>query len=312
MDNIARTAVGLAALGRPAYINLGRTAALPEDRDVAAMRAATFAILDRAYAAGIRRVDAARSYGRAEEFLADWLHERGLTDVVVSSKWGYAYVGGWRVDAEVHEIKEHSLARFRQQWRETTDLLGDMVSLYQVHSLTPDSSLFTDEALLEALAELAGDGVTVGFTTSGPAQGDTIRRAMELSVGGRRVFDAVQATWNVLETSAGPALADAHAEGLLVQLKETLANGRLAVEPPGAVAALATARGVSPDVVALAAAYAQPWADVVLLGSASPQQFDGNLAAAEFALADTDRGLLATVREDPGDYWARRAALDWR
>ena len=55
-------------------------------------------MLDAAYAAGVRYVDAARSYGRAEEFLAGWLAERGHADVIVGSKWGYRYTGGWRLD----------------------------------------------------------------------------------------------------------------------------------------------------------------------------------------------------------------------
>src|SRR5690606_413763 len=139
MTTLARTAVGLAAIGRPAYINLGRTTVLPSSRDVSAMREVTYEVLDAAYAEGIRRVDVARSYGRAEEFLAGWLADRGHGDVVVSSKWGYDYVGEWRVDAEVHEVKEHSLSRFRAQWEKTRSLLGDVVSLCQVHSLTPDS-----------------------------------------------------------------------------------------------------------------------------------------------------------------------------
>ena len=162
-----RIALGLAALDRPAYINLGRDGALPPVRDVASMRAATFAVLDDAYAAGVRHVDVARSYGRSEEFLAGWLAERGHTDVEISSKWGYAYVGEWRLDAGVHEVKEHSAARFAAQWAETLALLADRVGLYQVHSLTVDSPLFTDEPLLEALAELAANGVAVGFSTSG-------------------------------------------------------------------------------------------------------------------------------------------------
>src|SRR4051812_26631487 len=90
-----RLGLGLAALGRPAYINVGREGALPADRGVEAMRAATWQVLDAAYAAGIRWVDAARSYGRAEEFLAGWLADRDPGDLTVSSKWGYAYVGGW-------------------------------------------------------------------------------------------------------------------------------------------------------------------------------------------------------------------------
>src|SRR5262249_51340492 len=125
MTSLDRFAVGLAALGRPAYINLGRADALPADRSVDGLRAATWSVLDAAYAAGVRWVDVARSYGRAEEFLAGWLADRGHDDITVSSKWGYAYVGGWRVNAPVHEVKEHSLARFRAQLAETRSLLGE-------------------------------------------------------------------------------------------------------------------------------------------------------------------------------------------
>ena len=37
----------------------------------------------------------------------------------------------------------------------------------------------------------------------------------------------MQATWNLLEPSAGPALAEARAAGMGVIIKEALANGRL-------------------------------------------------------------------------------------
>ena len=50
----------------------------------------------------------------------------------------------------------------------------------------------------DELARLRESGVCVGFTATGPRQADTIERALE--VGG---FDAVQATWNLLERSAG-------------------------------------------------------------------------------------------------------------
>ncbi|MDI5981211.1 aldo/keto reductase [Amycolatopsis magusensis] len=304
-------AVGLAALGRPAYINLGREGALPGNRDVASMRAATWEVLDAAYAAGVRWVDVARSYGRSEEFLSGWLAERGHTDLTVSSKWGYAYVGGWRLDAEVHEEKEHSLARFEQQWAESTALLGSRISLYQVHSLTIDSPLFTDGALLDRLAALAATGVRVGFSTSGPAQAETVRRAFELERSGQRVFTAVQSTWNVLEPSVGEVLAEARAEGNLVVLKETLANGRLVAESPEPVAELAAARGVTPDAVALAAALAQPFADAVLAGPASVAQLESNLDAARVPLEDAELARLLALREAPADYWAHRSRLEW-
>lgn len=306
-----RIALGLAALGRPAYINLGREGALPPERDVESMRAATFAVLDDAYAAGIRHVDVARSYGRSEEFLAGWLDERGHTGVEVSSKWGYAYVGDWRLDADVHEVKEHSAARFATQWAETLALLGDRVGLYQVHSLTVDSPLFTDEPLLEALAELSANGVAVGFSTSGPAQAAAIERAFALEVAGRPVFSAVQSTWNVLEPSAGPALAAAHAAGKRVLVKETLANGRLAVEAPEALREIAAVHGAGPDAVAVAAVLAREWAGTAVIGPASPAQLAANLRATTLSLSTDEEAALAGLAENPEEYWRHRSSLGW-
>lgn len=300
---VERLGLGLAALGRPAYINVGR-GELPADRTVDAMRAASWEVLDAAYTAGVRWVDVARSYGRAEEFLAGWLADRAPAGLTVSSKWGYAYVGEWRLDAPVHEVKEHSLARFTAQWAETSALLGGTLSLYQVHSLTADSPLFDDPALQDALASLP---VRVGFSTSGPRQADTVRRALALERHGERVFTAVQSTWNMLETSVGPALAEAHAAGAHVLVKEALANGRLAVDPPAAIAGMAEAQGVGPDAVALAAVLTLPWVDTVLLGPAGPEQLRANLAALRVHGAASLPGLAV----EPERYWSDRAALAW-
>lgn len=303
-----RFGIGLAALGRPAYLNLGRADALPASRTVPELRAACWEVLDAGYAAGLRWVDVARSYGLAEDFLAGWLDARGHRDVTVSSKWGYAYVGDWRLDAEVHEVKEHSVERLRGQWGETTALLDGRVSLYQVHSLTEDSPLFADAALCDALRELAVSGVRLGFSTSGPRQADTVRRAFEL-VGPRgRLFEAVQSTWNVLEPSVAPALAEAHDAGAHVLVKEPLANGRLVLEPPPPLRELAGEHGVGPDAVALALAAAQPWADTVLLGPANAAQLAANLRAAALTVP---AGTLSELAEPPATYWQRRSALPW-
>jgi aryl-alcohol dehydrogenase-like predicted oxidoreductase len=306
-----RIGLGLAALGRPAYINLGRDPDLLADRTVNAMRSATWRVLDAAYASGVRWVDAARSYGLAEEFLGGWLADRGVDDVTVSSKWGYAYIGDWRLNADVHEVKEHSLAQFTRQWDETRELLGDRVSLYQVHSLTPESAVFSDPALLEALAELGASGVRVGFSTSGPKQPEVVDRALALRVAGQPVFTAVQSTWNVLEPSAGAALGRAHDAGAHVMVKETVANGRLTVEPPRAVVRIADRAGVDASAVAIAAVLAQPWADTVLVGPSSVGQLAANRRASTIELGDDDQAELAALSVDPDAYWADRAALAW-
>ncbi len=315
---VSRIGLGLAALGRPAYITGGREQDLP-DRDVAALRARTFAMLDAAYAAGIRYVDAARSYGRAEEFLSDWLSLPGHPGVVVGSKWGYRYTGAWRLDADQHEVKEHSLAMFGTQVAESTALLGDRLALYQVHSLTMESGLFGDAALLAALGELRDSGVLVGLTTSGPRQADALRRALEVRVGGQPLFAAAQVTWNLLEPSVAPAAAAAAGAGWTILVKEALANGRLA---PGAedspaagspaaaqLEALAAERGVGTDAIALAAALANPWVTIVLSGAVTPGQLRANLAALTVGELPSD---LADLAESPEVYWATRAARPWR
>src|SRR5438093_5023871 len=95
LADTTRIGLGLAAVGRPGYINLGHEVDLPADRTVAALRERVHALLDEAYAAGVRYFDVARSYGRAEEFLADWLHARPeVVDALVGSKWGYTYSAG--------------------------------------------------------------------------------------------------------------------------------------------------------------------------------------------------------------------------
>ena len=304
----AQIGLGLAALGRPAYINLGHGEDVA-DSSVERMERAAHAVLDAAYEAGVRWFDAARSYGRAEAFLASWLAGRGLRpgDVTVSSKWGYRYTADWRVDAAEHEVKDLSVEHFRAQWRETRELLGDHVSVYQIHSATLDSGVLDDAAVRQELDALRAGGIRVGLTVTGAEQATTIDRA--LATGG---FDAVQATWNLYERAAEGSLARAHEAGLLVLVKEALANGRLTARGADeTLAATARERGVSEDAVALAAALARPWADVVLSGAATVAQLESNLAARELAWDDELEQRLAGLLREPAAYWAERAELPW-
>ena len=305
--------LGLAAVGRPAYINVGRDRDLGADRSVAAMEARSHELLDEAVALGIRYVDVARSYGRAEAFLASWLAGRtpDAPPVTVGSKWGYRYVGEWRLDAPVHEVKEHSLAMLRSQLGESRALLGGWLRLYQVHSATFESGVLENREVLAELARQRERGLAIGLTVSGPNQADVVRAALDVRVDGVNPFGAVQATWNLLEPSAGPALRDAHDVGWGVIVKEALANGRL-LQPGHALLERVTARrGAAPDALALAAALAQPWADVVLSGAATPDQLAGNVRALDVRLAAGDLADLADMAEPPGAYWAERSRLAW-
>ncbi len=304
---MSQIGLGLAALGRPAYINVGHAEDLGPERGPDDLRARTEAVLDRAYAAGVRYFDAARSYGLAEEFLGGWLRSRDPADVFVASKWGYTYTAGWRIDADEHEVKDLSVATLRRQLAETREHLGSHLQLYQIHSATLESGVLEDADVLGDLAAVRETGVAVGLTATGAEQAATIDAAIATGA-----FDAVQATWNVHERSAGDALARADAAGMRVIVKEAVANGRLTDRAaPPELAAAARERKVGADAVALAIALAQPWADVVLSGASTPEMLESNLEALTVSVDAALQDRLAGLAEPADAYWDRRSRLAW-
>ena len=315
--SVTSLGLGLAALGRPGYITVGRSADLGADRSIPTLRLRAHEVLDAAYAVGIRYFDVARSYGLAEEFLASWLEHRSLPAdaVTVGSKWGYTYTAGWRLDAAVHEVKDHSLEALTRQLAETRGVLGQRLRLYQIHSATVESGVLENRPVLAELVRLRLQGLTIGLSLSGPDQALAARRALAVQVDGLNPFSCVQATWNLLERSAGAALAEAHSAGWGVIIKEALANGRLTsrgTEPAlSYLWTVAKEHSSTPDAVAIAAAMAQPWTDTVLSGAASVTQVHSNAAAAELALSNVDLARLDRLAGDPTQYWDTRRAMKW-
>ena len=317
----ARLGIGLAALGRPGYVTLNHASDLGGRYDPSIMESHAHAVLDAAFDAGIRYIDAARSYGRAEDFLASWLHKRGIDpgEISVASKWGYTYTAGWSTSAAQHEVKDHSLAAFKRQLAESTERLGRYLSLYQIHSVTVESKTLEDDALIDAIARLRERGIRAGLSVSGAGQDVAIRRSLEVRRDGERVFDSVQATWNLLERGAESALQDAHDAGMKVVVKESLANGRLThgnqdeVLFPSVmrIRELAESRGTIVETLALAAALARPWADVVLTGAATVGQIQSNAAALELAYDGALEEQLRSAAVDSAEYWRGRGSFRW-
>jgi aryl-alcohol dehydrogenase-like predicted oxidoreductase len=307
LRGVARLGLGLAALGRPGYINLGHDVDLGVDRSPEALERRTHEVLDAAYGAGVCYVDAARSYGMAEAFLGSWLRSRDVPGVIVGSKWGYVYTADWQVDATVPEVKHHDRDTLRRQLAESRDRLGNRLALYQIHSATLESGVLDDAEVLDELAALRDSGVAIGATVSGPHQAELVDRIVAL---GR--FDAVQATWNLVERSASDALERAHAAGLAVIVKEALANGRLTSRGDApTLDGVAVASGVNADALALAVALAQPWATIVLSGAATVDTLRQNLGALTVPPDAIVDPALDSLRESPEAYWSRRRRLPW-
>ena len=313
--------LGLAALGRPGYINLSHAEDLDHTYDVEKMEAHTHEVLNAAWDAGIRYFDAARSYGRAEQFLGSWLRKRKISPgaVTVGSKWGYTYTADWQVEADVHEVKEHSIDVLNRQWGETQENLGHQLDLYQIHSATFSSGVLENNTVLNALDQLKENGTAIGLTLSGANQPAVLARALEIETNGVLLFDTVQATWNLLEPSTGPRLAEAHAAGLGVIVKETLANGRLTpkndhprfADEYTLLTQQAERLDTTVDALALAAVLAQPWAGVILSGAATVEHLQSNVKALDVAWDEEATETLAGLAEPPEIYWEKRSNLDW-
>ncbi|MEA3643782.1 MAG: aldo/keto reductase, partial [Lamprobacter sp.] len=197
--------------------------------------------------------------------------------------------------------------------------LGGNLHLKQNLLAALDSGVLDERAVHGELARLKAAGTRIGLTLSGPQQAVTLEKALAMKVDGLRLFDAVQATWNLLEPSSGAALDAAHRAGLAVIIKEALANGRLTERNQAAsfqarrqrLETLAGRFKASFDAVALAAALARPWASVVLSGAATVAQLHANLNTMEIPWDAEAEALIGALAEDPTQYWQTRAELAW-
>jgi aryl-alcohol dehydrogenase-like predicted oxidoreductase len=153
---VSRIGLGMASLGRPGYINVKHQEDLAGEYSQAAMEQRSHLVFDSAWNEGISYFDVARSYGLAEKFLGRWLTSRAVSPptMTVGSKWGYTYTAGWKVRAESHEIKEHSLRTLQRQWGESVALLNGYLDLYQIHSDTIESGVIEKNDGLNELVRL--------------------------------------------------------------------------------------------------------------------------------------------------------------
>ncbi len=304
--------LGLAALGRPEYINIRTDTHF--DRSKSAFKTNAYNMLDFAYENGVRFFDTAPSYGLGEQFLLDWKTTRAYNDILISTKWGYTYVANWELGFHgKHEIKEHSLSKLNEQWMVSKALLPQL-GIYQVHSATMESGIITDRAIHERLFQLKKKyNIQIGISTSGPNQSKIINHAKYIKVANEILFDSYQVTYNIFEQSTFDALQDLKSKGKTIIIKEALANGRIFPKKQlnDTLEKLQTTYHTGRDALALRFIIDTLEPDYLLSGASSNIQLDQNLKALDFKLSLDDLQGLTALKRDTTTYWSERADLVW-
>jgi len=304
--------LGLAALGRPDYINIRQNNAI--DKSKTAFKTNAFDVMDFAYKKGVRYFDTAPSYGLGEQFLLDWKNNRQHKDLILSTKWGYTYVANWELGfAGKHEIKEHSLSKLNEQW-ETSKALCPQLKIYQVHSATIESGILTDTSIHERLFQLKKEyGLQIGITTSGSNQSEILNIAKDIAVNNQLLFDSYQVTYNIFEQSTFETLQHLKTLGKTIIIKEALANGRVCTNNSSKkqLETLAKAYNVGADAIALRFVIDTLHPTMVLSGASNTNHLAQNLKALDFNLSSEDLKLLKSLRIDSNEYWNERSGLAW-
>ncbi|MDB9721222.1 aldo/keto reductase [Winogradskyella sp.] len=310
--------LGLAALGRPDYINIRAKDVI--DKSVEAFKTDAIKVLDESYQLGIRDFDVAPSYGLGEEFLLEWNSTRNHSDVNLSTKFGYTYVANWNIGfSGKHEIKEHSLKKLNAQWQVSKAMLPNL-KIYQIHSATLDSGVLNNTAVLSRLNELKQKhGLQIGLSSSGNAQLQIIEAAQKVCFDGVELFDSYQVTFNIFEQSCSLILSQLLNKGKTIIIKEALANGRLFRHSNlkhyestyNYLELLSKKYSVGIDAIAIRFIIDSLQPTLVLSGVANSAQLKDNLKSLTFKLHTTELSLLKGLAISPDNYWTERGQLRW-
>ena len=310
--------LGLAAIGRPEYLNI-RTEADP-NKSESFYHENAINVMDYAYAQGIRHFDTAPSYGQGEAFLQEWFKQNPYKDLMLSTKWGYTYVANWKLGHKgSHEIKEHSLKKLIEQWSTSKHLLPAL-KVYQVHSATFESGVLDNNEVLQRLFEIKKEtGLKIGISTSGANQGAVIEYASQIKINKEPLFESFQVTYNILEDGTHDILKRLIKEGRIIIIKEALANGRIFRNDEYKnyndlytyMERLSEKYLVSVDAIALRFIIDHLGPNIVLSGASNTNQLSANMKALQFELEDQELKSLSEYAVESEFYWEERAKMQW-
>jgi aryl-alcohol dehydrogenase-like predicted oxidoreductase len=309
---VSRIALGCGNFGgigsAPAFFGQGET------------REQAFAILDAARELGITLLDTADAYGggRSEQWIGDWLGERGGRDgAVVATKVFHSVVG---------DSADEGLApgRIRRQIEGSLERLGvDRIDLYLIHAVDEETPLADTLTALDGLVR-AGKVAALGASNISAAE---LEQALAISEArGLARFELVQNSYSLLDRAGqGEVLRLCERHGLGFTPFSPLAGGWLTGkyrpgEPPAEGSRMATrpepylhfedeavfagldalaerARDRGTDTAALALAWllADERVSAVVVGPRRPEHLDPAVRALDLRLTPTERDELSAL-----------------
>lgn len=313
----SKIGLGTAAIGRPLYINIKEENNRKKNElnfNIFKEEGLTF--LNEAFKAGVTHFDSSPGYGIAEEMLIDFSKDKSLNDLSISTKWGYTYVANFNEKAKTHEIKDHSLEKLNEQWKNSKRLLP-FLKTYQIHSVTTDSDVLGNKDVINRLIEIKNKyNLEIGLSTSGEDQIEVIKQAISLNNKTNSLFSTFQVTFNLLDQSLLTIKDEIKFYNIII--KESLANGRIIASKNDRYAALqkklallAQKYRVTEDAIAIRYCMDAINGSIVLIGANNLKHLNQNLKARTFKLTNQEISELKSFEISPKDYWEERKKLVW-
>lgn len=308
---------GTAAIGRPLYINIRQNSAVPFS--LPEFRERGYCVLEEAYNKGIRFFDTSPGYGMAEQLLLDWLAGKEEPSIEISTKWGYTYVANFDPNAKVHEVKEHSIKKLKEQWEFSKQLLP-YLKVYQIHSATFETGVLANVEVLEYLHRLKKEHhLVIGLTTTGANQVEVIEKALDIKFEGELLFGSIQSTFNVLDQSVLVLKDKIEQSNIELIVKEALGNGRVMPNDSfekyqklyAYLIKLANKYAVGVDAVAIKYCMECFPEATILSGADNGIHIDSNLKANCFLLNEEELLQLKGFGIETQEYWKERGQLNW-
>jgi aryl-alcohol dehydrogenase-like predicted oxidoreductase len=288
---VSRVGLGTVELGMPYGIGLP---APPPDTEC-------IRLLHEAAEAGIACIDTAAAYGRSEELVGLAFGGRGDRPVIATK-------AATRVAPDPTPLRGQALRAQLEASvaRSLTRLRLEQLDLLQFHSLEPEQ---LDDALFGAMDALSARGWVRWWGAS--TYGTAAPRAI---VGTGARFATLQMAYSLLDrTLEDGVLPACRPAGIGVIVRSAFLKGVLSeryralpahLEPlrqtAAAAAGLAATAGLSLAEAALRFAVHSPYADVVLFGTAAPDELRANLrAAAAGPLPDELTAAFRKLRVEP-------------